>query len=135
MEARLGAHSQTIAGVYPIILRFEESAQHHKYPRRLIYARISGYLILEGQSGQTREVVSCAGDEEESAAYGKFYCDHFIHPCRLHHRNVSLYAILKEPIVKLHKSGTSASSASPSLSSFKFETREEMITHLFEEAP
>ena len=86
LSSRLST-SPTIRGAYPIIFRFEQSAQTHPDPKRLIYARILGYLILEGPSDEARvaiarEVLSCA-DEDAMANNGKMYYDHYIRACKL----------------------------------------------------
>ncbi|KAF9220142.1 hypothetical protein BS17DRAFT_739680 [Gyrodon lividus] len=113
-------HSVTIAGAYPIILQFEKSAKHHKDHRRLIYARILGYLILEGPSDYARvavaqEVISCEGDEEKLAACGKLYCDHYIRAFRK------------------YKGRTPAPSSHPSRPSF--DSRKALIMYMLKEAP
>ncbi|KAF9220130.1 hypothetical protein BS17DRAFT_787934, partial [Gyrodon lividus] len=113
-------HSATISGAYPIILQFEKSAKHHKDHRLLIYARILGYLILEGPSDYARvavaqEVISCEGDEEKLAACGKLYCDHYIRAFRK------------------YKSRTPAPSSHPSRPSF--DSRKALITYMLKEAP
>jgi hypothetical protein len=83
--SRLSA-SPTIRSAYPIIFRFEQSAKTHPDPKRLIYARILGYLMLEGPSDEARvatarEVLSCV-DEDALAANGKMYYDHYIRACK-----------------------------------------------------
>ncbi|EGO01682.1 hypothetical protein SERLA73DRAFT_70852 [Serpula lacrymans var. lacrymans S7.3] len=68
-----------IRDAYAIILEFERSAQNAK---TLIYARILGYLMLEGPSDQARvaiarEVISCAG-KGALETNGKMYYDHYL---------------------------------------------------------
>ena len=72
-------NSPSILGAYPQILNLErndsnEQATYGHDPsanrgKRLIYARILGYLVLEGPSDQARvavalEVKACNGEEE-----------------------------------------------------------------------
>ncbi|CCL99836.1 uncharacterized protein FIBRA_01860 [Fibroporia radiculosa] len=80
--------SPTIRGAYTFILQFEASAKNHSDPKQLIYARILGYLILEGPSDDAREtvvhdIVSCntgEGMDVKLAAVGKMYLDYCIRP-------------------------------------------------------
>ena len=88
-------NSPSILDAYPQILNLErnEQAAYSSDPsadrsKRLIYARILGYLILEGPSDQARvtvalEVNACNGDEEKMLAIGHFYFDHYIRACKL----------------------------------------------------
>jgi len=81
------SNSPTIRGAYAIGLRFEQSAQIHRDPKRLIYARILGYLMLEGPSDEAcvavaQEVLSCA-DEDALETNGKMYYDHYIRACKV----------------------------------------------------
>jgi hypothetical protein len=74
--------SPAIRGAYPIICRFEQSAQTHANSKRWMCTRILGYLILQGPSDEARvavarEVFSCA-DEDALATNGKMYYDHYI---------------------------------------------------------
>ena len=74
--------SPSILGAYPQILKLERNEQdaYNRDPsadrsKKLIYARIVGYLILEGPSDQARvtvalEVNVCNGDEEKMLAIG-----------------------------------------------------------------
>jgi len=86
--------SPTIIGAYPQILSLErtEKAAWERSPgdggqrKRLMYARIVGYLILEAPSDQARiavglEVISCE-DKEEILAIGQHYCDHLLYACK-----------------------------------------------------
>ena len=93
-------NSATIFGAYPQILKLErnEQAAYSRDPsadrkKGLIYARILGYLILEGPSDQARvtvalDVISSNGEEEKLLAIGQLYFDHFIRACK---RNVYLF--------------------------------------------
>lgn len=53
LPSRLSNYA-AILGAYLICLEFEKSAQAHTNPKRLIYAKILGHLILEGPSDQAR---------------------------------------------------------------------------------
>ena len=87
-------NSPSISSAYPQILHLEKSelvAYSHDPSadggERLIYARILGYLILEGPSDQARtavaqEVNACSGNEEEILTIGRLYFDHYICACR-----------------------------------------------------
>lgn len=90
-------NSSTISGAYPQILELERELQaaYSREPsddggKKLMYARILGYLILEGPSDEARiavglEVHACNGEgkEEKLLAIGQFYFDHFIRACKL----------------------------------------------------
>ena len=87
-------NSPSIFSAYPQILNLERSEQaaYSHDPsadggERLIYARILGYLILEGPSDQASTVVAhevnaCNGDEEEMLAIGQHYSDNYICACK-----------------------------------------------------
>jgi hypothetical protein len=80
-------NSPTIRGAYTIVLRFEQSGKTHPDPKRLIYARILGYLMLAGPSDEASEavaleVISC-DDEDALALNGKMYYDHYTRACKL----------------------------------------------------
>ena len=100
---KLPAHFQnspSIFGAYPQILILEknEQAAYDRNPsdrKRLIYARILGYLILEGPSDCARvavalEVNACNGEEEKMLAIGRLYFDHYIRACKLRNFCLSL---------------------------------------------
>ena len=88
-------NSPSILGAYPQILNLERNEQAAKIrdpsadrKKRLMYARIVGYLILEGPSDQARvtvalEVNACNGDEEKMLGIGRLYFDHYIRACKL----------------------------------------------------
>ena len=87
-------NSPSILGAYAQILNLEKSEQaaYSHDPsandgERLMYARILGYLILEGPSDQAstavaHEVNACNGDEEEMLAIGQHYSDNYICACK-----------------------------------------------------
>ena len=134
LPSRLSA-SPTIRGAYPIILRFEQSAQTHPDPKRLIYARILGYLILEGPSDEARvavarEVLSCA-DEDALTTNGKMYCDHYIRACEL--LLLPVFRPSETLAVKKTKGRTPIPSSHVSRPSF--DTRKAMIMDMLVEAP
>ncbi|RDB27559.1 hypothetical protein Hypma_003853 [Hypsizygus marmoreus] len=71
--------SATMNSAYSIILKLETKENSN---RAVMYARILGYLLLEGPTDEARsaianEIVSCKNDEA-LAANGKFYLDHLI---------------------------------------------------------
>ena len=80
-----------IHAAYPIVLEFEQSARNHADPMRIIYARILGYLILEGPEDTARitvarDILACDGRGEDAlASLGRLYFDYFIRPCKLSH--------------------------------------------------
>jgi len=88
-------NSPSIFGAYPQILSLERNEQAaysrdgtESQRKRLMYARIVGYLILEGPSDQARvavalEVICCNNEEEKLLAVGKHYFDHFLRACKL----------------------------------------------------
>ncbi|KAF8639378.1 hypothetical protein AX17_001534 [Amanita inopinata Kibby_2008] len=93
----------------------------HSDPKILIYARILGYLILEGPSDEActivaKEVLSCV-DEDALTANGKFYFDHFIRP------------------FKKEKCCTPTPSSHSSQSSFDIGMRDNFLTPQIIEAP
>ena len=85
----------SILRAYPQILNLErnEQAAYSQDPstkqwKRLINARILGYLILEGPSDHARETVAlevnaCHGEEELLLDAGQLYFDHYIRACKL----------------------------------------------------
>ena len=87
--------SPFIFGAYPQVLNLErnEQAAYNRDPssdraKRLMYARILGYLMLEGPSDQARvtvalEVNACCGDEVKLLAIGQLYFDCYIRACKL----------------------------------------------------
>jgi hypothetical protein len=138
-------NSPSILGTYPQILNFErnEQAAYSRDPsadrgKRLIYARILGYLILEGPSDQARvavalEVNACSGDEIKLLAIGQLYFDHFIRACKLQNF-CHLFAILEcSSPVRMNKGRTPAPSNHVSRPSF--DTRKAMIMAMLVEAP
>jgi hypothetical protein len=53
------AHLTTrVTDAYSTVRQLETSATLHESPQPVIYARVLGYLILEGPSDQAREVVA-----------------------------------------------------------------------------
>ena len=79
--------SPTITGTYSILLELKRSISDEPDSQRLMYARILGYLILEGPSDQARvtvaqEVVSCLNDNDK-LDLGKMYYDHYLCACML----------------------------------------------------
>jgi hypothetical protein len=128
--------SPAIRGAYPIICRFEKSAQTHPDSKRLIYARILGYLMLEGPSDEARvaiarEVLSCA-DKNVLATNGKMYYDHYIRACKLVLLPVFCHSE-RHPTVKKTKGRTPTPSYHASRPSF--DTRKAMIMDMLVEAP
>jgi hypothetical protein len=100
-ELPLPFNSPSIRDAYTRILKFEASLRlvvasgesqgstqaNPEDNKKLIYARILGYLILEGptyiaKEAVAREVNSCLG-ENEMSNLGEFYLLHFIRPCKL----------------------------------------------------
>ena len=82
--------SPDIRNAYPIILRFEKSAQTHSDSKKrstlLIYARILGYLSSYGPSDEARkvvakEVVSCM-TEVALENTGNLYLNHYVRACK-----------------------------------------------------
>jgi hypothetical protein len=128
--------SPAICGAYPIVCRFEKSAQTHPDSKRLIYARILGYLMLEGPSDEAcvaiaREILSCA-DEDVLANNGKMYYDHYIRACKLLLLPVFCHSE-RHPTVKKTKGRTPTPSYHASRPSF--DTRKAMIMDMLLEAP
>ena len=88
-------NSPFILGAYPQVFNLErnEQAAYNRDPssdqaKRLMYARILGYLMLEGPSNQARvtvalEVNACCGDEVKLLAIGQLYFDCYICACKL----------------------------------------------------
>jgi hypothetical protein len=137
-------NSSSILGAYPQILNLEinEQATYSRDPsdrgKRLMYARILGYLILQGPSDLARvtvalEVNACNGEEEKMLAVGRFYFDHYIRACKL--QNVRLlFATLESALtVRMDKIRTPVSSNYDRPPSFY--TRKAMIMDMLVEAP
>ena len=137
-------NSPSILGAYPQILNLErhEQAAYSRDPsdrgKRLIYARVLGYLILEGPSDQARvavalEVNACNGEEEKMLIIGRFYFDHYICACKL--QNVGLFfAILKSSsTVRMDKGRTPMPSNHASRPSF--DSIKAMMMAMVVEAP
>ncbi|KAF5378312.1 hypothetical protein D9615_008803 [Tricholomella constricta] len=113
------SNSPTIKSAYLICLQFEQSAKTHPDPKRLIYARLLGYLMLAGPSdgacvAVAREVLSCA-DDDALALNGKMYYDHYIYAFKK--------VKCRTPIPSRHISPPS------------FDTRKAMITGMLVEVP
>ena len=128
--------SPTIRDAYAVSLRFEKSAKTHPDPKRLIYARLLGYLIMAGPSDAARvavarEVLSCA-DEGVLALNGKMYYDHYIRACKLLMLPVYRHSE-RHSTVKKNKGRTPVPSSHVSRPSF--DTREAMIMDMLVEAP
>lgn len=128
--------SPAIRGAYAIVCRFERSAQTHPDPKRLIYARILGYLMLEGPSDEARvaiaqEILSCT-DEDVLATNGKMYYDHYIRACKLLLLPIFCHSE-RHPTVKKTKGRTPTPSHHASRPSF--DTRKAMIMDMLVEAP
>ncbi|RDB30147.1 hypothetical protein Hypma_012344 [Hypsizygus marmoreus] len=107
-------NSATIRRAYPTILSLEQAAHNHVDSRRLIYARILGYLLLEGPSDQARttvasEVISRQQNEDDVTAIGKAYYDHYIRA------------------FKMNKGDTPESSSHPSRQSLETKTMENTL--------
>ena len=100
---RVRSASAAVFGAYPQIYRLERKQQSiydkidkedtrrkkeaDYYKNRLIYARILGYLILNGPGDQAAhavglEVNACSGDEEKILAIGEMYFNHYIRACK-----------------------------------------------------
>jgi hypothetical protein len=142
----------SIVGAYPQILNLErnEQAAYSRDPsdrgKRLIYARILGYLILEGPSDHARvavalEVNAC-NDDEKLLAIGQLYFNHYIRACKL--QNVCLFfAILESSStvrMNLNKGSTPVPSNYASPTFFERDTRKlkslkAMIMDMVVEAP
>jgi hypothetical protein len=105
-------NSPSILGAYPQILSLErkEQAAYRRNTsdrgQKLMYARILGYLILEGPSELARvtvalEVNACNNArngeerEEKMLAIGWFYFDYFIRTCKLQNVCLFFFAILE----------------------------------------
>jgi len=78
--------SATMHGAYKIILSLEKSVRSDPDPKKLIYARILGYLLLHGPSAQAQlavalEIVSCNG-EAALLVNGKMYYDLYLRACK-----------------------------------------------------
>jgi hypothetical protein len=130
------SNSPTIKGAYTIVLRFQQSAKMHLDPKRLIYARILGYLMLAGPSDEARvavalEVISCA-DEDALALNGKMYYDHYMRACKLLLLSVCPHSE-RYSTVKKTKGRTPIPSSHASRPSF--DTRKAMIMDMLVEAP
>ncbi|SRR6266478_7535611 len=81
------AENPTLTGAYTIILRLEDDSLKVDDSRKLVYARILGYLIREGPSDQARvtvaqDVISCHTNQEKWDV-GRMYFNHFIRSCML----------------------------------------------------
>ena len=138
-------NSPSVLGAYPQILNVErnEQAAYSRDPsadrcKRLIYARILGYLILEGPSDQARvavalEVNACNGEEEKLLAIGQLYFDHYIRACKL--QNVCLFFVIlkNSSTVRMNKGRTPTPSNHVSRPSFN--NCIEMIKAMVVEAP
>jgi hypothetical protein len=102
----------------------------------LIYARILGYLMLEGPSDEApvaipREVLSGA-DEDVLATNGKMYYDHYIRACKLVLLPVFCHSE-RHLTVKKTKGRTPTPSYHASRPSF--DTRKAIIMDMLVEAP
>jgi hypothetical protein len=144
LPSHLRDKSAQITGAYAAVLDLEQTSGHEIDRRKLMYARILGYLILEGPSDQARatvarEVASCANNEH-MLDLGKAYFDHYIRACtptapcscflsRNNAENLSKKKVRKKGGV----TGTPASSFHPSRR--PFETTEEMTVGMAVEAP
>jgi hypothetical protein len=136
----------SILVAYPQILTLESNEQnaHSRHAtdrcRRLMYARILGYLILQGPSDAARVVVSlevnaCNGEEEKFLAIGRFYFDHYIRACEFT-LCCPVFAILQfktSSTVRMNKCSTPIPSSDVSRPSF--DTRKAMIMDMVVEAP
>ena len=135
-------NSPSMLGAYPQILKLEKNIQatytSADRAKNLVFARILGYLILEGVSDQARvavalEVNACCGDEAKMLSIGKLYFDHFIRTCKL--QNFCFFSPFWKvlPPVRKHKGPTPTPSQHASRPSF--ETRKAMILAMVVEAP
>lgn len=130
------SNSHTIRSAYSIATGFEQSAQTHSDPKRLIYARILGYLILEGPSDQARiavaqEVISC-DNEDELSANGKAYYDHYVRPCEA---LLSPVFHCSDRYSTVKKTKGLISTPVSHLSPPSFDTCKEMVLNLLVETP
>jgi hypothetical protein len=83
-------NTSSILLAYPKILHLEKASDdshfnHQVRKKRLIHARILGYLIREGPSTKAKERVaqqvnSCL-DDDQMDKLGKMYYEHYIHVC------------------------------------------------------
>jgi hypothetical protein len=78
--------SAMMHGAYKTILSLERSVRSDPDLKKLIYARILGYLLLHGPSGKARstvalEIVSCNG-EAALLTNGKMYYDLYLCACK-----------------------------------------------------
>ena len=100
--ARVRHASAAVLGAYPQVYRLErkeqaiydaddkkdeEKTEYQK--KRVMYARILGYLMLNGPGDKAAhavglEVNACSGDEEKLLAIGEMYFNYFIRACKPH---------------------------------------------------
>ncbi|KAF8810920.1 hypothetical protein BYT27DRAFT_7185242 [Phlegmacium glaucopus] len=111
--------SATMHGSYKIILSLENSVRSDPDTKKLIYARILGYLLLHRPSAQARlavalEIVSCNG-ETALLANGKIYYDLYLRA----------FKMAKGPIL----------TPSQHISRPSFDTRKSMVMEMLVEAP
>ena len=140
-------HNSSILDAYPQILNLErnEQAAYSRDPssdrcKRVIYARILGYLILLGPSDYAceavaLEVISCKGEEEMLLAIGQFYFDNYIRACKLQ-KFCLFFAILKNSsTVRMNKGRKTVEISSDYAFRPCFDTRKAMIVDMVVEAP
>jgi hypothetical protein len=133
-------HSDSISEIrsaYSKILQLEKAAadaDREVREKRLIYARILGYLIREGPSIQASkcvaEEVNLCEDNDQMNNLGEMYHLQFIRPCE----PPSLYRYYPFDgvlIVKKYKGPTPLPSTHPSRPSF--ETKKEMMVDMLRE--
>ncbi|KAF8521724.1 hypothetical protein BU17DRAFT_75396 [Hysterangium stoloniferum] len=90
LPARL-QKSATIKGAYPMVLEMEATAKStplgkrgddSERKKRLVFARVVGYLLLEGPSDQARKTVALevvsANNVEDRFQIGQMYFNHYI---------------------------------------------------------
>jgi hypothetical protein len=104
--------------------------------KKLVHARILGYLIREGPSTKAKECVaqdvnSCSNDDEMDKV-GKMYYDHYIRACESPSFAVIAF-FLSLLTVRKDKGATPAPSSHPSRPSF--ENKQDMIKAMLREPP
>jgi len=133
---RVRGASATVFGAYPQVYRLERREQAAlereeksgdesgdkpvDRSKRVMYARILGYLMLQGPSDNACQTVAfevnaCGGDEEKMLTIGEMYLNYYIRAFRM------------------HKGRTPAPSTHASRPSF--ETRKAMIKYMLQQAP
>ena len=132
-------NSPSVSCAYTQILNLErnEHSRDRSDRKRLMYARILGYLILEGPSDDARvavalEVSACNGEEEEMLAIGRLYFDHYIRACKLQNNVCLVFAILESSSTVRMNIGPASVPSSP-VSPSSFNTRKTKIMDIMVE--